>query len=89
MAYGRNGSHVDAVLLALLEFGVREMVIAHIHLQSGVTNLDVQLLFRNAQVGRRTLHVPHNAVRVGSTLDQQLPRTQQQIDPPPDRLAFQ
>ena len=57
------------------------VTVAHIHHQHRKADIDMKLLFRNAQIGSRTLHVTHNTVRVGKTLDKHFSRAKQKIDP--------
>ena len=55
-----NGCHVNAMLLALLEFGERMQAVAHIHHQHGITYVDVELFFRQPQIGGNTVQVTNN-----------------------------
>ena len=72
-----NGRHVDAMLFTFLEFGERMQAVAHIHHQHGITYVDVELFFRQPQIGGNTVQVTNNTVRISRTLHQQLSGTKQ------------
>ena len=72
-----NGSHVDAMLFTFLEFGERMQAVAHIHHQHGITYVDVELFFRQPQIGGNTVQVTNNTVCISRTLHQQLSGTKQ------------
>ena len=68
------------MLFALLEFGVGEMVVAHVDLEHGVAHVDVELFFGYAQVGSHPFHVAYDAVGVGRAFHKQLAGAQEQVD---------
>ena len=70
MADLRNGRHIDAMLLALLEFGKGMRLVTHIHHNHRPSDIQMELLFRNPHKSSHTFHVPFDAVRVRRTLHQ-------------------
>ena len=76
----RDGSHVDAVLLATLELGKRVLLVPQIDHQHVVIDVDVQVFFRQAQISGRAFHVAHDAARVRGAFHQQFARPEQQVE---------
>ncbi len=82
-----NRRHVHPVSFNPLEFGERIIPVTDVYHQHGKTHVDVQLLFRDSQVSRGTLHVPYNAVGIRQTFNQELSCTQQEVDPAMQQLV--
>ena len=70
LAYGRYGVHVDAVPVAALKFRERMGLVAEVYHQHVVGDVNVQLLFRQAQICRRAVHVAYYAAGVCRTFHQ-------------------
>ena len=52
------------MLFTFLEFGERMQAVTHIHHQHGITYVDVELFFRQPQIGGNTVQVTNNTVRI-------------------------
>src|SRR3712207_357749 len=76
---GRNGVHIDTVLLTSLEFHVGMVLIAEVHHQHCIVHKDMKMLLGKAQESRRTLHVTQDTGRIGRALNEQSAGFQQQI----------
>ena len=63
-----DGSHIDGMVGATLESGVRTAIVAIVHHQQIVVNVNLQILLLEAEERCRALHVTQNALRVGRTL---------------------
>ena len=72
----REGSHIDAVFLAFLEFGERVALIAHVYHDHGVTDIQMQLLLGDSHESGYPLHVPFDAVCVRGAFYQQFSGTE-------------
>ena len=87
-ADGRNCRHVDAVLVAALEFAERVLLVAEVHLQHVVSNVDVQILLRQSEISRRAVEVSQNAAGVGAACHENFARAHQQVEFSSDFLFF-
>ena len=80
IAYLRDGSHVDAVVLAAFEFSVRVRLVRKVHHQHIVIHIHVQVLFGQAEVCSGAFHCSYDAACVRGTFRQQTACAQQQVE---------
>lgn len=86
VADGLDGGHVDPMVLTALELGERVLLVAQVNHEHGVRDVDVQMLFGQAEESRSAFHVAHDAVGVGGALDEQFASAQEKVELPAENL---
>lgn len=79
-AHRRYGCHVDAVVVAALEFAERMFLVAKVHLQHIIANVNVQVLFGQSEICCRAFQVAQCSACAYRTLNQNLACAHQQVE---------
>ena len=76
MAHLAYGVQVDPVAIYTLELGVRMLYVAEVYHQYIIVDIDVQVVYGQAEVSRHTLHRTDDTAGVGSVFYQYATRAQ-------------